>query len=154
MILVTGSEASGKKTYVRGLGYTEDDMSYDPYSDAPVILNVERAVFEALRAEEEKEEACGKDTVSADKKVELTEKAKINEAARLFEQLKNKKVVTINEVGSGVIPADRAGRLGREASGRLSVLLAKEAEQVIRMVCGIPVVLKEAEESRRSTTLR
>ena len=110
-------------------------MSYDPYSDAPVILNVERAVFLALKEKEE-------EAASADEKVERTEKAKINEAALLFEQLKNKKVVTINEVGSGVIPAERAERLGREASGRLSVLLAKEAEQVVRMVCGIPVMLK------------
>lgn len=135
MILVTGSEASGKKTYVKSLGFTEEDMSYDPYSDAPVILNVERAVFLALKEKEE-------EAASADEKVERTEKAKINEAALLFEQLKNKKVVTINEVGSGVIPAERAERLGREASGRLSVLLAKEAEQVVRMVCGIPVMLK------------
>ena len=143
MILVTGSEASGKKTYVKSLGFTDEEMSYDPYSDAPVILNVERAVFLALKKEEEA--ACAdakalKD--SADEKVERTEKAKINEAALLFGQLKNKKVVTINEVGSGVIPAERAERLGREATGRLSVLLAKEAEQVVRMVCGIPVVLK------------
>lgn len=135
MILVTGSEASGKKTYVKSLGFTEEDMSFDPYSDAPVILNVERAVFLALKEKEE-------EAASADEKVERTEKAKINEAALLFEQLKNKKVVTINEVGSGVIPAERAERLGREASGRLSVLLAKEAEQVVRMVCGIPVMLK------------
>lgn len=135
MILVTGSEASGKKTYVKSLGFTEEDMSYDPYSDAPVILNVERAVFLALKEKEE-------EAASADERVERTEKAKINEAALLFEQLKNKKVVTINEVGSGVIPAERAERLGREASGRLSVLLAKEAEQVVRMVCGIPVMLK------------
>lgn len=135
MILVTGSEASGKKTYVKSLGFTEEDMSYDPYSDAPVILNVERAVFLALKEKEE-------EAASADEKVERTEKAKINEAALLFERLKNKKVVTINEVGSGVIPAERAERLGREASGRLSVLLAKEAEQVVRMVCGIPVMLK------------
>ena len=135
MILVTGSEASGKKTYVKSLGFTEEDMSFDPYSDAPVILNVERAVFLALKEKEE-------EAASADERVERTEKAKINEAALLFEQLKNKKVVTINEVGSGVIPAERAERLGREASGRLSVLLAKEAEQVVRMVCGIPVMLK------------
>ncbi|MCQ2400941.1 MAG: bifunctional adenosylcobinamide kinase/adenosylcobinamide-phosphate guanylyltransferase [Lachnospiraceae bacterium] len=135
MILVTGSEASGKKTYVRSLGFTDEEMSYDPYSDAPVILNVERSVFEALRAAEE-------EGLTADERVARTEKAKINEAALLFEQLKDKKVVTINEVGSGVIPANRAERIGREASGRLSVLLAKEAEQVVRMVCGIPIILK------------
>lgn len=135
MILVTGSEASGKKTYVKSLGFTEEDMSYDPYSDAPVILNVERAVFEALR---NSDETGG----SPDEKVECTEKTKIKEAALLFEQLKDKKVVTVNEVGSGVIPAGRAERVGRETSGRLSVLLAKEAEQVVRMVCGIPVVIK------------
>ena len=33
-------------------------------------------------------------------------------------------------------------RLGREAAGRLCVLLAKDAEAVVRMVCGIPTIIK------------
>ncbi|MBS6323232.1 MAG: bifunctional adenosylcobinamide kinase/adenosylcobinamide-phosphate guanylyltransferase, partial [Clostridium sp.] len=45
-------------------------------------------------------------------------------------------------VGSGVIPVERNVRLGREAAGRLCVLLAKDAEAVVRMVCGIPTIIK------------
>ena len=45
-------------------------------------------------------------------------------------------------VGSGVIPIDYETRLGREAVGRLCVRLAQRAECVVRMVCGIPTVIK------------
>ena len=41
-----------------------------------------------------------------------------------------------------MIPLQKEDRLYREAVGRLCILLAKEAEQVIRLVCGIPQVIK------------
>ena len=46
------------------------------------------------------------------------------------------------EVGSGVIPMDKADRDWREATGRLCCALAQEATAVIRIVAGIPVALK------------
>lgn len=60
----------------------------------------------------------------------------------LYDALADKEVVICNEVGSGVIPVERNVRLGREAAGRLCVLLAKDAEAVVRMVCGIPTIIK------------
>jgi len=51
-------------------------------------------------------------------------------------------VVVCDEVGSGVIPLEKRDREAREATGRLCVLLAREAERVVRVVAGIPVVLK------------
>ena len=59
-----------------------------------------------------------------------------------LETLCGKAVVILNEVGAGVIPAERELTLAREAAGRLGVLLAKEASCVVRVVCGIPIVLK------------
>ena len=60
----------------------------------------------------------------------------------LYDALADKEVVICNEVGSGVIPVERNVRLGREAAGRLCVLLAQKAEAVVRMVCGIPTIIK------------
>ena len=41
-----------------------------------------------------------------------------------------------------VVPLDAQERAWREAVGRMSCELASQAETVVRMVCGIPVVLK------------
>jgi len=60
----------------------------------------------------------------------------------LISELLKKEVVICNEVGCGVIPLSKQDRDAREAAGRLCVLLAKEAKRVVRVVCGLPVVLK------------
>ena len=60
----------------------------------------------------------------------------------LLPDLLQKEVVACCEVGSGVIPLQYAQRQAREATGRLCVQLAAHAEKVIRMVAGIPVVIK------------
>lgn len=51
-------------------------------------------------------------------------------------------VVTITEVGGGVVPVDPAQRTAREAAGRLGCLLAARAHTVVRVFCGLPLVLK------------
>lgn len=51
-------------------------------------------------------------------------------------------VVTITEVGGGVVPTDPAQRAAREAAGRLGCLLAARAHTVVRVFCGLPLVLK------------
>lgn len=52
-------------------------------------------------------------------------------------------VMTLDEVGCGIVPLERAERDYREAVGRAGQLAAAEAKQVYRMVCGIPVQIKE-----------
>lgn len=115
MILVVGGESAGKRTFVRSLGYEEADMADARLDGRPVVFHVERLIFDNLE-----------------------------ETDKLYQHLLQKEVVICNEVGSGVIPIDRADRLGREAVGRLCILLAKEADTVVRMVCGIPTVIKGA----------
>ncbi|MDR0818107.1 MAG: bifunctional adenosylcobinamide kinase/adenosylcobinamide-phosphate guanylyltransferase [Oscillospiraceae bacterium] len=63
-------------------------------------------------------------------------------APGLLESFLKNSVVTCDEVGSGVIPANRHERAAREATGRLCVLLAQKAERVVRMVAGIPITIK------------
>lgn len=60
----------------------------------------------------------------------------------LAESLAGYDVVIATEVGGGVVPADAGERAAREAAGRLSCLLARRAERVVRVFCGLPQVLK------------
>ncbi|MCI8598287.1 MAG: adenosylcobinamide kinase [Lachnospiraceae bacterium] len=56
---------------------------------------------------------------------------------------KNPQVILIaNELGSGVVPTEAFDREYRETVGRLCCALAKEAEEVHRVVCGIGRVIK------------
>lgn len=60
----------------------------------------------------------------------------------LADRLAQYEVVIATEVGGGVVPADRRERAAREAAGRLSCLLAQRAQRVVRVLCGLPLVLK------------
>ena len=51
-------------------------------------------------------------------------------------------VVVMDEVGCGVVPIERRDRELREAVGRAGQALAARAQQVYRVVCGIPMRLK------------
>ena len=120
MIMVTGGIASGKKTYLEGCGMALGAAfdARDPQAAGP---SLEEATV-VLHAEE------------------LVRKADLPEG--MFQQLLAKQAVTCTEVGSGVIPLTWEDRQFRERAGSLSSQLAKEAGCVVRMVCGIPVVLK------------
>ncbi|MBR2284135.1 MAG: bifunctional adenosylcobinamide kinase/adenosylcobinamide-phosphate guanylyltransferase [Ruminococcus sp.] len=51
-------------------------------------------------------------------------------------------VVIMDEIGCGVIPLEKSERIWREAVGRCGCMLAERADIVIRMICGIPTVIK------------
>ena len=120
MIVVTGGVASGKKTFLEEYGIDltcvfdarDSQASAVSLADATVVFHVEELVREGALAR------------------------------GVFEQLLSKQVLTCTEVGSGVIPFTWDDRQFRERAGSLSSSLAKEADCVVRMVCGIPVVLK------------
>lgn len=116
MILILGGMAAGKRTYARTLGYTDADMARAVLDERPVLYDLQDMV--ALNP-------AGADA--------------------LLPALSKKGAVLCCEVGSGVIPVDPAERAAREATGRLCILLAQRAERVVRIVCGIPVILKETE---------
>lgn len=60
----------------------------------------------------------------------------------LADELSQYETVIAAEVGGGVVPVDPDERAAREAAGRLACLLAQRAERVVRVFCGLPVVLK------------
>ena len=47
-----------------------------------------------------------------------------------------------NEVGQGIVPATPLGRAFRDAQGRLNQRVAAQADRVVLMVAGIPMVVK------------
>ncbi|OFW59054.1 MAG: bifunctional adenosylcobinamide kinase/adenosylcobinamide-phosphate guanylyltransferase [Candidatus Solincola sediminis] len=53
-----------------------------------------------------------------------------------------KLIIVSNEVGMGVVPAFRLGRIFRDLSGRLNQALADRADHVYFVIAGIPLSLK------------
>lgn len=51
-------------------------------------------------------------------------------------------IITMDEVGCGIVPMERSERDYREAVGRAGQRIAGEADEVYRMMCGIPVRIK------------
>jgi adenosylcobinamide kinase/adenosylcobinamide-phosphate guanylyltransferase len=114
MILVVGGLGSGKRDYVlNALGYDEADMAPAVLDERPVLLDL----HELIRAEGGFQETW-------------------------FAHLCAKAVVVCGEVGCGVVPLDGSERLWREEVGRASTRLAAEAQAVVRLVCGLPHILK------------
>ena len=112
MILVVGGIASGKRTYVRSLGYTDAQMSPDVRSSSPVLLRLEDVLQTGVPSDEDLARICAKD------------------------------VITCAEVGMGVVPMDPFERAWREAAGRALCVLAERAERVERVCAGLALRLK------------
>ncbi|OGO32490.1 MAG: bifunctional adenosylcobinamide kinase/adenosylcobinamide-phosphate guanylyltransferase [Chloroflexi bacterium RBG_16_56_11] len=52
-------------------------------------------------------------------------------------------IIVTNEVGLGIVPADRVSRLYRDLLGRANRMLAEKADEVLLLVAGIPVTIKK-----------
>ena len=108
----------GRKTGVcpETFGYTEADFSTKAEDNCRVLYDAQQLASKVGNRPEELE--------------------------KLAEQLCRKEVVIATETGCGVVPIDAAEREAREAAGRLSILLAKRAQKVIRVWCGLPESLR------------
>lgn len=62
--------------------------------------------------------------------------------ALLADTLARREIVIATETGGGIIPMDREERTARERAGQLACLLAARADTVIRVQCGLGMVLK------------
>ena len=123
MILVVGGIHSGKKTFVREtLGFSEGDF-----------------VHAASLVDAGASESCaagGRVAVGCEELVRACDEKRALSLLEPFD------VVVIAEVGSGVVPVRADDAVWRERVGRLGCALAGRASAVVRMVCGIPQVIK------------
>lgn len=64
--------------------------------------------------------------------------------AELTAELKNNPqlLIVTDEIGYGVVPIEKEERYWREQTGRICCTLAVQAETVVRVVAGIPTVIK------------
>ena len=115
MVVVVGGCASGKRTYVTSLGYTSADMADGVLDERPVLLNLQDYIA-----------ACPEDL----------------SPESIVDSLADKKIIVCCEIGNGIVPLAPHERTLREQVGRTLNILAERADSVVRMVCGIPVVLK------------
>lgn len=117
MILVIGGMGQGKLAAVlRNTEYTEKDVTCTPGVGKPVLNDLQEAVRSALAEGKTQEQ--------------------------ILAELAGHAVIISDEVGCGVVPVDRFEREWRETVGRICCMLAKDAEQVVRLFCGVPMVLK------------
>lgn len=114
MILIVGGIGSGKRDFVlQDLGFREQDISSDLDEAVPVVADLQ----ELIRAQGALSEAH-------------------------IDALCEKQVVMCDDVGCGVVPISHDERNWRDEVGRTTVLLAKQADCVVRMICGIAQVIK------------
>lgn len=52
--------------------------------------------------------------------------------------------IVSNEVGLGIIPDNALARRFRDLAGRLNIDVARLADRVVMLVCGIPITIKES----------
>lgn len=64
------------------------------------------------------------------------------EAMEKLVQQKTDLIVITDEIGGGIVPLDRDERRYREVHGRMCCRLAGEADEVVRVICGIGQQLK------------
>jgi adenosylcobinamide kinase/adenosylcobinamide-phosphate guanylyltransferase len=70
--------------------------------------------------------------------------AEIKELLDCIERLDAHFIIVTNEVGLGIVPADRVSRLYRDLLGRANQMLAEHADKVYLLVAGIPVAVKNS----------
>ncbi|WP_424833854.1 bifunctional adenosylcobinamide kinase/adenosylcobinamide-phosphate guanylyltransferase [Ruegeria sp.] len=75
----------------------------------------------------------------------LAENDLLHEQGKLLQALKTCEgqiVIVSNEVGHGIVPDNALSRRFREAQGRLNIALAAQADVVVQVTAGLPLVLK------------
>lgn len=77
---------------------------------------------------------------------EVIEKAVSDEIDSLIECTGSSEanfIIVSNEVGLGLVPADRLSRLYRDLLGRANQKLARYADEVVMLVAGLPMTIKK-----------
>ncbi|BBJ27992.1 bifunctional adenosylcobinamide kinase/adenosylcobinamide-phosphate guanylyltransferase [Athalassotoga saccharophila] len=161
MILITGGERSGKSDFALKIAMKKEKRAFLATGegfDDEMRERIERHKRERGDLFDTFEEA-----IEIDRILDLTKNydvcvidcmttwlgnllfhnANIEERIRKFmNALNGNEIVISNEVGMGIIPAEKTTRAYVEMLGRLNQNLAKVADEVYLMVAGIPLKVK------------
>lgn len=125
MILITGGAYQGKSAFAKKIASETRPVAQSPLPNGKnpqkdrIVEDIHQTIAEALRE--------GRDPYA--------------EIETLVHSVPDA-IVTVQELGCGIVPIDPFDREWREVTGRISCRLANEASAVYRMVCGIPQRLK------------
>ncbi len=126
MILIIGGSFQGKTDFAKTLSEKETPLVIDgtklqkeDIKCADIITNMHLYIQKRLKEDE-------------NLKIEMSE---------ILEQ-NPRVIVTIAELGCGVVPVEAFDRRYREMTGRISCELAKKADAVYRVTCGIGTRIK------------
>jgi len=104
-----------------------------------ILMKEDRKPFSSpLTGEDEGEGESSKAIPGAEKQVS----AEMEELLECIEKHESNFIVVSNEVGLGLVPENKLGRIYRDLLGRANQLLAQHASEVYFMVSGIPVKIK------------
>ena len=71
--------------------------------------------------------------------------SEINELVDCINHIDASFIIVTNEVGTGLVPANKVGRLYRDLLGKANQLLAQRVDEVYLMVVGLPVPIKPSQ---------
>lgn len=75
--------------------------------------------------------------------------AELERLLTLVEELPLHLIIVSNEVGSGLVPTYRSGRVYRDLLGKANQLIAQRADRVYFMIAGLPMEIKPSRSKRR-----
>lgn len=113
MILITGGAYQGKGDFARKWKTDHND------ADAVIVEHIHRIIRQAL---------C--------------EKRDPREDIKKILDAHPDAILTVDELGCGVVPIDASDREWREVTGRICCELAAQAEAVYRVICGAGIRIK------------
>lgn len=124
MILITGGAFQGKREFARTLKKDAREvegalLNQESLAQAEVVTDFHMYIQKLLME--------GKDAQEEVKQL-LCQKPEL--------------ILTVAELGCGIVPADAFDRKYRETVGRICCEIAKEAEAVYRVTCGIGMRIK------------
>lgn len=124
MILITGGAYQGKTEYVRR------QFPDIPITDGAACLFDEAATAKCINQYHvliQRLHAAGRDPVAWTEQL-CAENPEC--------------IILLDEIGCGIIPLERDERIRRELTGICGCIIAKHSDAVIRLVCGVPNVIK------------
>ncbi|MDI6840998.1 MAG: bifunctional adenosylcobinamide kinase/adenosylcobinamide-phosphate guanylyltransferase [bacterium] len=67
---------------------------------------------------------------------------RVSKFASILKDIKSKVIVVSNEVGMGVVPRTRLGRIFRDYLGKANQIVASDANEAFLLTAGIPIKVK------------